>query len=118
MGTRSTRARCALVMMLLACACDGGSSDKNTAQRPKNNGGTSRDAATRDDAGAAKDAGMFTPTLGDDPIMVTTAGGQLEGDVLGGAVRFLKIRCAQSPVGSLRWKAPQAAEPWDGVRHE
>jgi para-nitrobenzyl esterase len=53
-----------------------------------------------------------------DPTKVTLADGRLEGDVIGGAVQFLKIPYAKPPVGDLRWKAPQASDPWSGVRHE
>ncbi len=59
-----------------------------------------------------------TPDAGPDPTRVTVAGGALEGDVVGGSVRFLKIPYAKPPKGALRWKAPQAADAWTGVRHE
>ena len=29
---------------------------------------------------------------------------------------FRGIPYAKAPVGELRWKAPQPAEPWEGVR--
>jgi para-nitrobenzyl esterase len=53
-----------------------------------------------------------------DPTKVTLTDGKLEGDVIGGSVQFLKIPYAKPPVGDLRWKAPQANDPWSGVRHE
>jgi para-nitrobenzyl esterase len=119
MGHRSTRARHgALVLLLLACACDDGNSKETSSGNVVgSDGGSSHDAAAQGDA-AGHDAGTFTPMLGDDPVMVTTAGGELKGDVVGDAVRFLKIPYAKPPVDALRWKAPQDAEPWDGVRHE
>ena len=108
MGTRSTHARCsALVMLLFAYACDSGSS-KNPANNHASDGGSSHDAAVHEDAGGDDEASTFMPVLGDDPTMVTTEGGKLKGDVLGDSVRFLKIPYAKPPVGSLRWKAPQA----------
>jgi para-nitrobenzyl esterase len=56
--------------------------------------------------------------LGDDPTKVTIADGQLEGDVEGDTVRFLKIPFAKPPTGPRRWKGPQKADAWSGVRHE
>jgi para-nitrobenzyl esterase len=53
-----------------------------------------------------------------DPTKATLADGKLEGDVVGGSVRFLKIPYAKPPVAELRWKAPQKNDPWSGVRHE
>src|SRR5262245_62057826 len=114
MGTRSIHARCCALVLVLVCACDDDSS-KSHEKNHGNDGGPSHDAATRDDAGGGEDASTFTPVLGDDPIMVTTAGGDLKGDVAGDSVRFLKIPYAKPPVGALRWKAPQTAEPWGGV---
>jgi para-nitrobenzyl esterase len=64
------------------------------------------------------DGGAPLPDLGDDPAKVTLADGKLEGDVVGDAVRFLKIPYAKPPVDALRWKAPVANESWEGVRHE
>ena len=65
------------------------------------------------------DDGAKAPELGpQDPTKVTIADGKLEGDVIGGSIRFLKIPYAKPPVGALRWKAPQDNEPWSGVRHE
>jgi para-nitrobenzyl esterase len=59
-----------------------------------------------------------TPPAPQEPTKATLADGKLEGDVIGGSVRFLKIPFAKPPVGELRWKAPQKNEPWTGVRHE
>ena len=53
-----------------------------------------------------------------DPTLASINDGQLEGDVLGNTVRFLKIPYAKPPVGELRWKAPEPNDPWSGVRHE
>jgi para-nitrobenzyl esterase len=64
---------------------------------------------------AAESLSKEDPT---DPTLVEIADGKLEGDVMGGSVRFLKIPFATPPLGPLRWKAPQKNEPWTGVRHE
>jgi para-nitrobenzyl esterase len=52
------------------------------------------------------------------PGIVTLADGKVQGDVVGGSRRFLKIPFAKPPVGDLRWKAPVKNDPWTGVRHE
>lgn len=49
---------------------------------------------------------------------VELADGQIQGDVVGGSIRYLKIPFAKPPVGDLRWKAPVKNDPWTGVRHE
>ena len=46
----------------------------------------------------------------------TVTGGQIEGVVKGGVASFKGIPFAASPVGNLRWKAPQPIKPWAGVR--
>jgi para-nitrobenzyl esterase len=44
--------------------------------------------------------------------------GRLDGLELATGVRaYLGVPYAAPPVRSLRWKAPQAAQPWSGVRH-
>jgi len=52
------------------------------------------------------------------PVQVRTPNGILEGQVAAGTgVRSFKgIPFAAPPVGALRWKAPQPALPWTGVR--
>jgi para-nitrobenzyl esterase len=74
---------------------------------------TSKEA---DDDAQTGDAAEQTGETG--ATKVTLSDGKLEGDVVGGAVRFLKIPYAKPPMGELRWKAPQPNEPWNGVRHE
>lgn len=49
-------------------------------------------------------------------VTVTLATGQLEGLVAGGVESFKGIPYAAPPVGELRWRAPQPARPWEGVR--
>ena len=53
---------------------------------------------------------------GSDPI-VSVSTGQLRGSLTadGGAV-FKNIPFAQPPVGDLRWREPQPAKAWTGVR--
>ena len=52
------------------------------------------------------------------PVQVKTANGVLEGVVSpDDKVRTFKgIPYAAPPVGPLRWKAPQPAAPWSGIR--
>lgn len=47
---------------------------------------------------------------------VTTSQGALRGTTAGTADEFLGIPYAAPPVGPLRWRAPQPAAPWQGVR--
>src|SRR5437764_11204822 len=50
--------------------------------------------------------------------LVRTSGGQVEGvTTTDGKIRMFKgIAYAAPPVGDLRWKAPQPAAAWEGVR--
>lgn len=48
--------------------------------------------------------------------VVTVAQGQLVGTRVGTINFFKGIPYAAAPAGDLRWKAPQPAKPWDGVR--
>jgi para-nitrobenzyl esterase len=47
---------------------------------------------------------------------VTTADGRLRGQAAGTIDEFLGIPYAAPPVGPLRWRPPQPAAPWTGVR--
>lgn len=53
-------------------------------------------------------------------LIVTTKSGKVQGKLLptpDGEVRaFLGIPFAKPPVGNLRFRHPQAADPWQGVR--
>ncbi len=57
------------------------------------------------------------PLLGQ-PTRLQLEDGAIEGEVLAESeIRVFKgIPFAAPPVGDLRWKAPQPAEPWEGVR--
>jgi para-nitrobenzyl esterase len=48
--------------------------------------------------------------------VVGTTGGLLRGAITGNADEFLGIPYAAPPVGVLRWRPPQPAAPWRGVR--
>lgn len=48
--------------------------------------------------------------------VAATSGGAVRGAVNGNAEAFLGIPYAAPPVGALRWREPQAAAAWDGVR--
>ncbi|HSD88134.1 MAG TPA: carboxylesterase family protein [Kofleriaceae bacterium] len=51
-----------------------------------------------------------------EPLQVTTDTGVVRGLVQGGSRMWRGIPYAAPPLGELRWKKPQAAAPWDGVR--
>ena len=48
--------------------------------------------------------------------VVSTSGGAVRGTVNGSAEAFLGIPYAAPPVGELRWREPQPAAAWEGVR--
>ncbi len=48
--------------------------------------------------------------------IVETSCGKIEGELWEGLNVFRGIPFAKPPVGSLRWRSPQAPEPWPGVR--
>jgi para-nitrobenzyl esterase len=48
--------------------------------------------------------------------VVSTSGGAVQGKTSGTADEFLGIPYAAPPVGSLRWRPPQPAARWTGVR--
>ena len=48
--------------------------------------------------------------------IANTAQGQVEGSERDGVLRFAGIPFAKPPVGDLRFRPPQPADPWDGVR--
>ncbi len=49
-------------------------------------------------------------------LIVATADGRLRGQADGAVDEFLGVPYAAPPVGPLRWRAPQPAAPWNGVR--
>ena len=62
-------------------------------------------------------AGSALAAAGGNPG-ATIANGKVEGRLLpgGGGAVFRGLPFAQPPVGALRWREPQAAETWRGVR--
>jgi para-nitrobenzyl esterase len=48
--------------------------------------------------------------------VVETRQGKVEGEQRGGQLVFRGIPFARPPVGSLRWRAPEPAARWNGVR--
>ena len=49
-------------------------------------------------------------------VIVETSKGSVEGVQRGSHQAFLGVPFAKPPVGGLRWRAPEPAEPWEGVR--
>jgi para-nitrobenzyl esterase len=50
-------------------------------------------------------------------VRVTTAAGTVEGFTRDGVHRWRSIPYARPPVGALRFRAPEPAQPWSGVRY-
>lgn len=48
-------------------------------------------------------------------MIIETSKGKIRGVDMGDYTEYRGIPYAAPPVGSLRWKAPQDAEPWDGI---
>ena len=48
--------------------------------------------------------------------VVRVASGEVSGEVRAAVASFKGIPFAQPPVGALRWRAPQAPTPWQGIR--
>jgi para-nitrobenzyl esterase len=48
--------------------------------------------------------------------LISVHSGLLRGANTGSVDSFLGVPYAQPPVGTLRWRAPQAVQPWQGVR--
>lgn len=66
-------------------------------------------------------SGWILPGMGDaaapaSSLRVQTTGGIVEGTRDGGLAVFKGLPYAAPPVGTLRWRAPQPAQPWQGVR--
>jgi para-nitrobenzyl esterase len=47
--------------------------------------------------------------------LIELSDGMVQGEIDGGARRFLGIPFAEPPVGNLRWSAPQPPDPWADV---
>ncbi|WP_332659170.1 carboxylesterase/lipase family protein [Brevundimonas sp.] len=56
------------------------------------------------------------PVLAQEPVVATTALGALTGQSEGGVRVFKGVPFARPPVGDLRWRPPEPAAVWDGVR--
>ena len=65
-------------------------------------------------AGALGAALLLNATLDAAPVRVE--GGLLSGVAADGVIAYKGIPYAAPPVGDLRWRAPQPAAPWPGVR--
>src|SRR5687767_729074 len=66
----------------------------------------------------ANDDGGSEPTDPDaiqSGTLIKLGNGSLQGSVDGGARRFVGIPYGKPPVGELRFRAPEPAEPWQGV---
>jgi para-nitrobenzyl esterase len=98
------------VPMTLVAACAVALGLATTACGSTHDGSPARDAGSKSEASqAARDSGAA-------PLVVTVAGGTLQGIVDGASVSFRGIPYAAPPVGALRWARPGPAPTWTGVR--
>jgi para-nitrobenzyl esterase len=77
--------------------------------------GTTASATAASATAATATAGAATASAGAGPVVVT-ADGAVRGMTTPAAQEFLGIPYAAPPVGPLRWRPPQPAAPWAGVR--
>jgi para-nitrobenzyl esterase len=66
--------------------------------------------------GPGASAAPAAPASPDAGLVVATTGGTLRGTTAGRTDEFLGIPYASPPVGPLRWRPPQPAAPWTGIR--
>jgi para-nitrobenzyl esterase len=66
-------------------------------------------------AGATGLADARVATASPAPV-VQTDRGAVQGTAIAGGYRFLGVPYAAAPVGELRWRPPESAPRWDGVR--
>lgn len=100
------RATGALVLALGAAACGNG------------DGATQKSAAVKDAGPQADASSKDSGSRAVSGLLVKLDDGEVQGEMAGDARRFLKIPFAKPPLGELRWKAPVANDPWQGVLHE
>jgi para-nitrobenzyl esterase len=67
-------------------------------------------------AGLAAAIGVSTVAFAQAPPLVRVESGELQGVVDDGVASFKGVPFAAPPVGDLRWRPPQPAAPWTGVR--
>ena len=67
-------------------------------------------------AALASAASVGTTVHSQAPVAVRVDGGDVQGVVADGVESFKGIPFAAPPVGELRWRPPQPAAPWTGVR--
>ena len=60
--------------------------------------------------------GAATPASKAPSVRIQTASGMVEGVRDDGLAMFKGLPYAAPPIGDLRWRAPQPAKPWQGVR--
>src|SRR5690242_13460208 len=115
-GTNRVMRWAILILCVAATACDSdnkSSQENPEAGTPEKEAGITQpapDASTKPKPTA--DAGGTEGDAAGPPRIVTLDDGQVEGDDVGGAHRFLKIPFAKPPVGDLRWKAPVKNDKW------
>src|SRR5664279_6110429 len=61
---------------------------------------------------APKGAAPATYEVARDPLTIRTPDGVVHGEASADARNFLGMPFARSPVGTLRWQAPQPVTPW------
>ncbi len=66
--------------------------------------------------GACLAAGASTVMQAQSSTVIKTSEGSVRGSIVDGVASWKGIPFAGPPVGQLRWRAPQPATPWTGIR--
>jgi len=100
-----------MAAFLVACSDQSGAPQQDTASEPMSE--TDSEMAAAETADTASDSNMIGEVI---ETQLGAVRGETVTEVGKTALIFRGIPYAAPPVGDLRWKPPQPAQAWDGVR--